>query len=169
MLALRLRELTEHGIVRRRRLLPAGVQVYELTPWGAELEPIVIGLGRWSSKSPSFDSDAPIGADSLALSLKALFDPARADTLDATISLSIDEDRLTVRIEAGRIDVTRGEAVRPDLALTADSNALAAVMWGDGAIDDGTLKIGGDLDLAARFVTLFPLPTPADDLREADA
>src|SRR5919197_5217655 len=55
VLGQRLRELTESGIVQRRRLPPpAAAQVYELTEWGSELEPAVLALGRWASRSPSF-------------------------------------------------------------------------------------------------------------------
>src|SRR5436190_12492610 len=53
VLAQRLRELDQAGIVRRRKLPPpAGVKVYELTHWGLELEPVLLDLGRWGSRSP---------------------------------------------------------------------------------------------------------------------
>src|ERR687888_870608 len=49
VLSQRLRELEEATIGRRRRLPPpAGSQVYELTEWGRELEPLVISLGAWA-------------------------------------------------------------------------------------------------------------------------
>src|SRR5436190_17542395 len=72
----RLRELEEFGIVRRRRLPPpAAAQVYELTEWGAELEPAILALGRWASRSPSFPRDAEMGPDSLVLALMSTFEP----------------------------------------------------------------------------------------------
>src|SRR4051794_31511717 len=50
VLAQRLRELEDAGIVQRRTLPPpAASKVYELTPRGAELEPVVIALGRWGA------------------------------------------------------------------------------------------------------------------------
>src|SRR3712207_2209728 len=56
VLAQRLREMTESGVVRRRKLPPpAGSEVYELTDWGAGLEPVVTHLGRWGSASQSLD------------------------------------------------------------------------------------------------------------------
>ena len=49
VLAQRLRELEQVGVVSRRRLPPpAASQVYELTDWGRELEPVLVALGRWA-------------------------------------------------------------------------------------------------------------------------
>ena len=47
VLSQRLRELEAAGVLRRTTLPPpGGARVYELTEWGQELEPLVIGLGR---------------------------------------------------------------------------------------------------------------------------
>ena len=52
VLSQRLRDLEDGGIVRRDTLdPPAGVAVYELTPRGLALEPILLELGRWGSGS----------------------------------------------------------------------------------------------------------------------
>ena len=46
VLAQRLRELEQAGVVRRRKLPPpAASKVYELTEWGTELEPVIFRLG----------------------------------------------------------------------------------------------------------------------------
>ena len=52
ILSQRLRELEEAGVVRRDQLPPpAGSRVYPVfTDWGRELEPVVLGLGRWGSR-----------------------------------------------------------------------------------------------------------------------
>jgi len=48
----RLEGLEASGLVVRRRLPPpASAQVYELTRWGYEAEPIVQTLGRWAARS----------------------------------------------------------------------------------------------------------------------
>src|SRR6478752_5733043 len=53
VLAQRLRELEQAGIVSRRKLAPpAGARIYELTERGRELEAVVIQLGRWGSSAP---------------------------------------------------------------------------------------------------------------------
>src|SRR5919202_4903626 len=51
LLATRLRELEQHGLVARRVLPPpAGSTVYELTDVGQTLEPVVLALGRWGRR-----------------------------------------------------------------------------------------------------------------------
>src|SRR4051795_12838765 len=53
LLADRLRELESRGVIARRKLPPpAASQVYELTDWGGELEPIVLALGGWGLRVP---------------------------------------------------------------------------------------------------------------------
>src|SRR5690349_8050175 len=66
VLAQRLRELEQAGVVHRRTLAPpAGSRVYELTDWGRTLKPILLSLGTWALRSPSFPDDAPVGTDSV--------------------------------------------------------------------------------------------------------
>src|SRR2546428_12730249 len=48
----RLEELERTAIVRRHKLpAPAAAWGYELTDWGVQLEPVIMALGRWASRS----------------------------------------------------------------------------------------------------------------------
>src|SRR5438309_4007503 len=68
VLAQRLRELEEAGVVQRRKLPPpAAVQVYELTAWGRELEPAVMALGAWGARAPLAPRELGMSVDSHAL------------------------------------------------------------------------------------------------------
>src|SRR3954471_8869036 len=59
VLSQRLRDLEAAGIVERRTLAPpAAAKVYALTPRGAELEPVVLALGRWGSVAPFPQAEA---------------------------------------------------------------------------------------------------------------
>src|SRR3954453_20585710 len=59
ILSQRLRELESAGILRKRRLPPpAASQVYELTPRGHELAPVLDALGTWGSRLPLPGADA---------------------------------------------------------------------------------------------------------------
>src|SRR5262249_36575669 len=102
VLSQRLRELEAAGIVSHRTPPPPiAAQVYELTEWGSQLEPAVLALGSWASRSPSFPLGAPMGPDSLVLALKATFEPARADGLDATYELWLGEAPFTLAVRDG--------------------------------------------------------------------
>ena len=130
VLGQRLRELEESEIVRRRRLAPpAGVQVYELTEWGHELEPAVLALGRWASLSPSFPRGAEMGSDSLVLALKTTFDPAKADGLDASYELRLGDIPFNISVNEGDFEAARGEAESPDAVISSNPDAIAGVVF----------------------------------------
>jgi DNA-binding HxlR family transcriptional regulator len=159
VLSQRVRELEQAGVVRRSKLPPpAGSRVYELTAWGKELEPVVISLGRWGSRAPFPDSDTPLGADALMIALKTVFDPSLADGDDSLIEIVLGEDRFRARVAAGKLDIVRGAAERPDAEIATDPATLAAVLWHGRSIDDGGVEIEGDRAVAERFLALFPAP-----------
>jgi DNA-binding HxlR family transcriptional regulator len=165
VLTQRLRELTQAGVVHRRRLSPpAASWVYELTSWGAELAPIVVGLAKWASRSPGMRYDAPLGTDSLVLSLEALFDGPAAAGLEATIALHLGDERFQVCIADGQLTVTRGETDRPDAALDTDQATLLSLLRTDRPLDaavaSGELRLAGDRAVIERFRRLFPPPQP---------
>ena len=81
VLAQRLRELEENGIVERRILPPpAASKVYALTEWGRELEGVLIALGRWGARAPLAAECSEMSLDSHIVSLQTLFDPELAAT-----------------------------------------------------------------------------------------
>jgi DNA-binding HxlR family transcriptional regulator len=166
VLAQRLRELERAGLVQRRRLPPpAGSRVYELTAWGRELEPIVLALGGWGVRSPSFPDDDPVGVDSVALALRSLFNPDAAEGLSARYELRLGEDRFRLQIRGGAIEVDRGSGDDPDAVVETDVETLRAVVWLGRQLDDavraGDLRVEGDRSAVARLVGLFPRPEPA--------
>src|SRR5947209_1526200 len=92
VLTQRLEGLEEAGVLARRRLPPpSSNQVYELTPWGYEAEPILQVLGRWAARSPGHDPRLPLSAVSLLLSFRTRVDPARAAGRDIRVALRIGE------------------------------------------------------------------------------
>jgi DNA-binding HxlR family transcriptional regulator len=165
VLTQRLRELADAGVVHRRRLPPpAATWVYELTSWGAELTPIVVGLAQWASRSPGMNYDAPLGTDSLVLSLKALFDGAAAGDLDATIALHLGDERFHIHIRDGELAVARGEVDDPDATLETDQTTLLSLLRTDRPLDEALanedLQLTGNRGVIDTFRRLFPLPQP---------
>jgi DNA-binding HxlR family transcriptional regulator len=160
VLGQRLRELEGSGIVRRRKLAPpAAVQVYELTEWGAQLEPAVLALGRWASGSPSFPRDAQMGPDSLVLALKSTFDPASAVGLDATYELILNDLPFRVEVSNGRFDARRGEADGPDATIRTDPDTMTGLVFRGRSLTDalraGDIEIEGNRQASTRLVRLL--------------
>jgi DNA-binding HxlR family transcriptional regulator len=163
ILAQRLRELEESGIVRRGKLPPpAGSRIYELTERGQELEPIVLALGRFGSVAPFPPGEAEIGVDAVVVALKSLFSASAADGLGASYELRLGEQHFSVRVGDGRLEVTRGSAAAPDAIIESDPGTLATVLWHGRKVEEarraGDLAIEGDLRAVKRFLALFGLP-----------
>jgi DNA-binding HxlR family transcriptional regulator len=166
VLAQRLRDLEAAGVVRRGKLPPpAASKIYELTAWGRDLEPVIIALGRWGVRSPTKPPDAELGVDSLILSFRTMFDPDRAEGLDALYEFRLGEDRFRAEVVEGRLEIARGTAEQPDATVEADAGTLAALVYDELELDDtlssGYLSIEGDRAVVERFLALFPLPEPA--------
>src|SRR4051812_34922981 len=162
----RLEGLEANGLVVRRRLPPpASAQVYELTEWGYEAEPIVQTMGRWATRSPAHDPTMNLSATSLMLSFRTMGDRARMKGLKAKIGFRIGEESFMVTIADGRMTAERGAVAGADLVLTGAATAIAGAVYGGVPIAaleaEGALAVEGDRALAARFVTLFPLPPKA--------
>ena len=167
VLTQRLEGLEASGLVLRRRLPPpASAQVYELTDWGYEAEPIVKALGRWAARSPAHDPTLPLSGTSLMLSFRTMFDGGRAGDLEARIGFVIGAETFVVAIAGGRLAAERGDLAGADVVLTGPATAIAAAVYGGVPIEElkeqGALELKGDRALAGRFVTLFPLPPKVD-------
>jgi DNA-binding HxlR family transcriptional regulator len=160
----RLESLEGNGLVLRRRLPPpVSAQVYELTPWGYEAEPIVQELGRWAARSPAHDPTLPISATSIMLSLRTMFSPVRARDLDARIGFRIGHETFLGELQGGVMRLERGDAGQGDAVFTGPGPLIAAAIYGKvpfEALEPG-LVVTGDLALAERFRNIFELPPKA--------
>jgi DNA-binding HxlR family transcriptional regulator len=154
VLAQRLRDLEADGVLLHRKLpRPASARVYELTPRGQELEPVILELGRWGSAEPFPDGE--LGADAFVLALKTVFDSARRNG-DAHVELRMGEDRYDARLLGDRFDVARGAAEDPQATIDGDPATLAEVTWHGRSLD--ALEIAGDKRAAKRFLQAFAVP-----------
>ena len=119
-------------------------------------------LGRWAARSPSHDPRLPLSAVSLLTSFRTMVDPARIDGLNASVGLRLGREEYRLRIGGGAVEAERSSAASADLIFEGPPPAIAAAVYGGVPIEaleaDGSLRIHGDRALAARFVTLFPLP-----------
>jgi hypothetical protein len=143
--------------VRRTRLPPpASVQVYEATEWGLEAIPMIASLGRWAARSPWHDPTLPMGHVSIMMSLQTLISPSLAEGLNERIGFRLGETSYVAIVHDGRIDIERTPVTNCAVEFRGQPSDLAAVIHGGAPFD--LIEISGDLELAKRFVKLFPLP-----------
>jgi hypothetical protein len=93
---------------------------------------------------------------SLIMSLQTLLSPALADGLHARIGFRLGEANYVTTLRDGRLEVERCEITGCDVTFTGSPSVVAAVIHGGAPFD--LIQIEGDMQLAKRFVTLFPLP-----------
>lgn len=166
VLTQRLAGLEASGLVVRRRLPPpASTQVYELTEWGYEAEPVVQSLGRWATRSPAHDPTLPLSATSLMMSFRTMFDPARIRGLEARIGFRIGAETFVATVGEARVHTARGDPTGADLVFIGRATTIAGFVYGDVPLEalesEGALAIEGDRRLARRFASLFVLPPKA--------
>jgi len=166
VLAQRLRDLEQAGVVHHRKLPPPyASQVYELTDRGRALEPALIALGRWGGTyAPPPSDDMCMSLDAYIVSLRTLFDPARAGDFAARVELRLGDERFRVVIADGMVDAERGELPDADAVIEADPTTLLEVLHGHRRLGDAlaarAMRLSGDKRKARRFTELFPLPQP---------
>ena len=157
VLTQRLTELERRGLVRRVKLPPpASVQVYEATEWGLEAAPVIGQMGKWAARSPLHDPSLPISHVSVMMSLQTMLDPRLAQGMKGALGFRFGEASYAARLHDGRLDVERREIGNCDVTFTAAPAELAAVVYGGAPLE--TIGVMGDMALARRFITLFPLP-----------
>ncbi len=157
VLSQRLAELEARQLVRRLRLPPpASVQVYEATDWGLEVIPVIASLGRWAARSPWHDPTLAMSHVSVIMSLQTLISPVLADGLDARIGFQFGDIGYVASVHDGRLDVGRTLPVDCDVEFGGPPSAVAGVIHGGAPLE--MIEVKGDMELAKRFVKLFPLP-----------
>lgn len=145
MLTDRLRELESHGVLARRRLpAPAASTVYELTPSGRELEPIVLALGNWGSRF-LVPEPGHLSATSVLLYLRG----SRFPDPHAVYRIDLDDQVWTVRTVDTRLQVEPGAPSAPDATLRTDPATLNALLSDPttlkSAVAAGRASVTGDV------------------------
>jgi DNA-binding HxlR family transcriptional regulator len=165
VLASRLRDLEDNGIVAKRELPPpAASKVYELTPLGVGLGPTMTELMKWGSqllgpKTP----DLEFRPHWLVLGLKGMLRPNRAADVRLDLDFDIGSDEvIRVHVEDGRLSHVVDPATPPDVVVHGDLTVLTAIADGTvripDAAADGRFAMEGDADAIASFQRLFPQP-----------
>ena len=165
ILAARLKDLEEVGVVRKRKLPPpAASTVYELTEYGAELNESLYALARWGARTlgppkPGDRLDPDWGVDAIP----ALFDAREALDLEETWVLDIDDAVFTARIANGCVAASCGAAEDADASIKTDIETFYWLVAGQldpaEALDSGRITVDGDpgvLDRVVRVLNFTP-------------
>ena len=181
ILSTRLKELQEGGVVRRVPLMNCGL-VYELTPYGRQLEPVVLALGRWGFAQ--MGDPAPedvVTADSLTMALRTAFRAdASASLPPADYEVHVADVALRVQVDGERLRIAQlappappvggllpeGE---PELVFAAGPGIrrlISGELTPTEAIDREVLAVvSGDATLLERFAATFHIdPTGTSGL-----
>ena len=93
---------------------------------------------------------------SVVMSHQTLLSAERARGLNARIGFRFGDTNYVTTLHDGVLDVDRGDADDCDVTFIGSPSEIAAVIHGGAPLE--TIRIDGDLKLAERFRTLFPLP-----------
>ena len=163
ILAARLRDLEESGVVRKRTLPPpAASTVYELTEYGAGLKEALYALARWGARTIG-----PPGPDDELYpewgvnALPALFNPEAARGLTETYVLVVDGDAFTARVVNGALEPSMGTADDADVVVEMDMETFFGLASGElaprEAVKSGRAHLQGDLEALERCFRVLSL------------
>lgn len=167
----RLKELEEDGVVRRRVLpRPARATVYELTPYGAQLEAAVVQLGRWGGQSlGEVRPEEIVTPDSITMALRSTFRAEAATGHQLTVDLCMGpEIQLQVRIEDGSLQVSRQPLQTADLVVECGpvfKELLTRETSPAAALERGLVRLRGNPKIFDKFAQMFYLPSHRETTR----
>ncbi|MFT4232991.1 MAG: helix-turn-helix domain-containing protein [Leucobacter sp.] len=183
ILSTRLKELQEGGVVQRVPIARCGL-VYELTPYGRALEPIMLALGRWGFQAMGDPAEGDaVTPDSLTMALRTSFRPERA--VDADFELHVGDVALRARVRDRALTVVQlvppappvGGALpagEPESVIVAGPGIRALIggeITAEEALAQGIVEVvRGDAAILAAFAGMFRIdPLPAAGSRGVGA
>lgn len=160
LLAKRLREMVEHGLLEKITLPPpASGTAYQLTALGWELEPVVLAVGRFGARY----LDAPRKDDAVNLrwGLVSLKRRYKGGVDGLVVELRLGPKRFTLRLDPSHLHVHERAADKADLTLTLDERAFREAMFLRGRKlealrDAGELRVEGNRGDLTKFAGAFP-------------
>ncbi|MBF6063907.1 transcriptional regulator [Nocardia terpenica] len=129
LLAARIKQLEQDGLIARRRLPPpAASQVYELTSAGRDLAAALVPLALWGLRH-RFDEprrpDENYRAEWTLVFLAAVLDPAAVADLRVKVQFRLEDSAAVLAVDHGAVTVLPGETDHPDAVITTDLSTVA--------------------------------------------
>jgi DNA-binding HxlR family transcriptional regulator len=161
ILAGRLRDLEQGGVVQKRRLPPpAAANVYELTPYGEELREPLYALARWGARSlgPPTSKDS-LSPGWLVNAVRATCTVADERIVDTVFELRVGDEVVNVRFDGGVPHVEGGRSEDTDVVIETDPTTLFCVASREQSVKEtisaGAVRVTGRQADAERFLSLF--------------
>jgi DNA-binding HxlR family transcriptional regulator len=156
LLADRLRDLEEAGVISREDAPPPiATTLFQLTPRGAELEPVLDGLFRWGMPLMAEQkSTEVVKSHWLAGALEAMLVDHQPEGPPATVVLEVGDEPITIELRDGAIEVRTGPAGQADAKLIGAPMLILGLLLGRvRAADPRTkaIEYEGDLAILDRF------------------
>ena len=164
-LTARLKHLEAAEVVERRLLpLPDRGTVYELTGYGRELEPILLALGRWGTRSMGrVPGEVVTRSRWLVAAMLAFHDSSRRVARPTTWELRLSDGVFTVAAEGTSLTVAAGVPEQADVVVTTSDADLHALLTRQltpaDAVASGAVTLDGDAKALSRLVELFDFPS----------
>lgn len=165
MLAARLRSLEKSGLVERHLLPPPAASiVYELTPLGRGLEPVIRELARWGLRLLGKRKGEVFRIHWMSIWLRTSFRPERAaGGPPLTVQFDVSGESMHVRITESSMEPASGIAQDPDVTIAGDVATLSRAAhdrdFAAQAVTKGKLRVRGkreDVKRALQALGLRP-------------
>jgi DNA-binding HxlR family transcriptional regulator len=162
LLAERLRELEQAGVVRRFDAPPpVATALYELTPRGRDLMPVLDALGRWGAALMTRPGeDEEFRSHWLAFPVAHLLSDRDPGGPPFAIEIRTGDQPMTVEPVDGGVHALPGPADDPDLVLIGRPGAILGVLTGRLTLAEARkrgLRTEGDV----RFLRRVRSPAPS--------
>jgi DNA-binding HxlR family transcriptional regulator len=142
LLAERLRELERAGVIEREDAPPpVATALFQLTPRGEQLRPVLADLTRWGV--PLMTEQDPrdaVRSHWLGSALELMLTDRRPDSAPVTIELQTGDQPIVLEMRGGTIQARRGPAEHPDLALAGPPTPIMGLLLGLLGLADAEAK-----------------------------
>lgn len=153
LLATRLRDLEESGLIERRDVPPpTPARVYELTARGYSLKPAILELARWGHPLLRESTDDRLPDSALLLGLEAVFHPDEAAGVDEIYNIEVDGQQVCVHVHDGAVEVKPGVSDRAAVRLVTDRRGFTELAGGHRG---DRVQVEGDTDAVTRLQRMF--------------
>jgi DNA-binding HxlR family transcriptional regulator len=157
VLAVRLRELEDAGIISREKLPPpAASTVYVLTDDGAELRPVVDELARWGLRLMDRPQRGEATRTGWLIYSLAISASATGMREESELELLVDNQAYTLTVRNGSFEARQGGAARPISVVEASPQSLFRLASGQAARGElernGQITVEKDSRAARQFL-----------------